>query len=91
MNIRKVRPSTSCKDTSNFNDYKINEVQFHHKIPVKGTYLGKVVEGIAMEIKGGVGCAFTGSAKAYVAKLITSTLGSPECKPRMNEAPHPWC
>ena len=63
MNVRKVRPSTSCKDTSNFNDYKINEVQFHHKTPVKGTDLGNVVEGISMEIKGGVCYAFTGSAK----------------------------
>ena len=73
MNVRKVRPSTSCRDTSNFNDYKINEVQFHHKTPVKGTDLGNVVEGIAMEIKGGVGYAFTGSAKTGWIALCSFT------------------
>ena len=26
MNVRKVEPSTSCKDTSNFQDYKLHDV-----------------------------------------------------------------
>ena len=56
-------PSTSCKDTSNFDDYKFNEVKFHHKTAVVGTDLGIVVDGIAMKFKSGEGYAYTGSAK----------------------------
>ena len=65
MNYRKVEPSTSCKNTSNFYDCELNRVMFHHKIAVavKGTDLGKPIEGIAMKIEGGVGYAYTGSAE----------------------------
>ena len=58
---QKLPPSVSCEDTSNFKDYKLNEVKFHHKNPVEGTDLGRVVEGVTMKIKGGVGFAYTGS------------------------------
>lgn len=63
MNDRKVEPSASCKNTANFHDCELNGVVFHHKIPVKGTDLGKPIEGIAMKIEGGVGYAYTGSAE----------------------------
>ena len=63
MNDRKVEPSTSCKNTANFHDCELNGVVFHHKISVKGTDLGKPIEGIAMKIEGGVGYAYTGSAE----------------------------
>ena len=60
---RKLPPSTSCKDTSNFDDYGKHEGFLRHKILVVGTDLGRRVGGITMEIKGGVGYVYTDSEK----------------------------